>query len=432
MQTSISHIQSQHIGQTLTFSWWVQNIRSSGKLCFIELRDGSGYIQCVSEIQSLGESAFRTLETVGIESSLTLTGTISKHPKKDEYELQVSSYQIVWLAKDYPLGTKDDHGPEFLFDNRHLYLRSKSQIAIQKIRHTIIKSTYDRMEDNWFTKIDAPIFTPNACEGTTELYEVKHVNGETMYLSQSWQLYIEAAMYGVGKCFDFGPVFRAEHSKTRRHLNEFWMMDAEIPFIQQEENMQIQEDLLKYIIQQVLSRHSAEFAILGRDTAPLTNILTKPWIRMTHVQFVDDLIAKGFDVKQGDDIWSDIEMQYMTMVDTPIFLTHFPLGIKAFYTKEDPNMPGYALCSDLLAPEWCGEVIWSSTRDDDYDVLLTKIQQHWLDPQIFDRYLDLRKYGSVPHAGFGYGLERLVRRFGGLHHIRETIPFPRYANRITP
>jgi asparaginyl-tRNA synthetase len=432
MQTSISKIQVDHIGQTLTLSWWVQNLRSSGKLCFIELRDGSGYIQCVSEIQSLGESAFRTLETIGIESSVTLTGTISKHPKKDEYELQVSSYQIVWLAKDYPLGTKEDHGPEFLFDNRHLYLRSKSQIAIQKIRHTIIKATYDWMEDHGFTKIDAPIFTPNACEGTTELYSVQHVNGETMYLSQSWQLYIEAAMYGVGKCFDFGPVFRAEHSKTRRHLNEFWMMDAEIPFIQQEENMQIQEDLLKYVIRQVLSKHSNEFAILGRDTTPLAQIADKPWIRMTHVDFVNDLIKKGFDVKQGDDIWSDIEMQYMTMMDTPIFLTHFPLGIKAFYTKEDPTMPWYALCSDLLAPEWCGEVIWSSTRDDDYDILLAKIKQHWLDPQIFDRYLDLRKYGTVPHAWFGYGLERLVRRFCGLHHIRETIPFPRYANRIRP
>lgn len=207
------------------------------------------------------------------------------------------------------------------------------------------------MRDNGFTKIDAPIFTPNAAEGTTELYEVEHVNGETMYLSQTGQLYIEAAMYGVGRVFDFGPVFRAEKSKTRRHLNEFWMMDAEMPFVQQEENMQIQEDMLKYIIRQVIEKNAKDLTLLGRDATPLQSILDKPWIRMTHAQWVDDLIAKGFEVKQGDDVGSDIEMQYMEMVDTPIFVTHFPMGIKAFYTKEDPNMPGYALCSDLLAPE---------------------------------------------------------------------------------
>ena len=432
MQTLISKITADHVDQTITIKWRIQNIRSSGKVAFIELRDGSGYIQCVIEANNFSPEQFEEISTLGIESSLSLTGTVSKHPKKEEYELQVSDYTVFWLAKDYPLGTKDDHGPEFLFDNRHLYLRSKSQVAIQKVRDTIIHATYDWMRDNGFTKIDAPIFTPNACEGTTELYSVEHVNGEIMYLTQSGQLYIEAAMYGVGRVFDFGPVFRAEKSKTRRHLNEFWMMDAEIPFIQHDENIQIQEDLLKYIIRQVLDKNNNDLTLLGRDMAPLSSIVDKPWPRMTHEEFVADLIAKWFDVKQGDDIGSDIEMQYMEMIDTPIFLTHFPLGIKAFYTKEDPNKPGYGLCSDLLAPEWCGEVIGSSTRDDDYDVLLGKIKEHGLDPAVFDWYLDLRKYGSVPHAGFGYGLERLVRWFCGLHHIRETIPFPRYANRITP
>jgi len=442
--TLISHITSSLVNTEITLSGWVQNIRSSGKVAFVELRDGSWYIQCVAEPQFLnspserghgeaeGISQFEELASLGIESSLSLTGIISKHPKKDEYELQVRSFHIFWLAKDYPLGTKDDHGPEFLFDNRHLYLRSKSQVAIQRVRDTIIHATYDRMRDNGFTKIDAPIFTPNACEGTTDLYSVEHVNGETMYLTQSGQLYIEAAMYGVGRVFDFGPVFRAEKSKTRRHLNEFWMMDAEMPFVQQEENMQFQEDLLKYIIRQVLEKNSKDLTLLGRDITPLEYILDKPRPRMTHKARVDDLIAKWFDVKQGDDIGSDIEMQYMEMVQLPIFLTHFPMGIKAFYTKEDPDMPWYALCSDLLAPEWCGEVIGSSTRDDDYNVLLKKIEDHGLDPAVFDRYLDLRKYGTVPHAGFGYGLERLVRWFCSLHHIRETIPFPRYANRIMP
>lgn len=430
--TLISKISADHVGHTITVKWRVQTIRSSGKVSFIELRDGSGYMQCVIEAKNFDESRFTEVSTIGLESSLSLTWTVSKHPKKDEYELQVSDFFIYQNTKDYPLGTKADHGPEFLFDHRHLYLRSKTQRAIQRVRDTIIHATYDRMRDNGFTKIDAPIFTPNACEGTTELYSVEHVNGETMYLSQSGQLYIEAAMYSVGRCFDFGPVFRAEKSKTRRHLNEFWMMDAEIPFIQQEENMQIQEDLLKYIIRQVLEKNHTDFVTLERDVTPLMNIVDKPWERIKHVDFVDELIAKGFDVKQGDDIGSDIEMQYMSMVDTPIFLTHFPMGIKAFYTKEDPNMPGYGLCSDLLAPEGCGEVIGSSTRDDNYDVLLQKIKDHKLDPATFDRYLDLRKYGSVPHAGFWYGLERLVRWFCGLHHIRETIPFPRYANRIRP
>jgi len=442
IQTLISKITAKHVGQTITIKWRIQNSRSSGKVSFIELRDGSGYLQCVAEIakpqaesdklQGITPEKFEQFASLGQESSLSITGTVSKHPKKDEYELHVSDYSLFWLAKDYPLGTKDDHGPEFLFDNRHLYLRSKSQVAIQKVRDTIIHATYDWMRDNGFTKIDAPIFTPNACEGTTELYSVEHVNGEIMYLTQSGQLYIEAAMYGVGRVFDFGPVFRAEKSKTRRHLNEFWMMDAEIPFIQQDENMQIQEDMLKYLITQVLEKNAADLTLIGRDTAPLEAIINKPRPRMTHEEFVDDLIAKWFDVKQGDDIGSDIEMQYMEMIDTPIFLTHFPLGIKAFYTKEDPNKPWYWLCSDLLAPEWCGEVIGSSTRDDDHEVLLAKILEHGLDPELFDWYLDLRKYWTVPHAGFGYGLERLVRWFCGLHHIRETIPFPRYANRIRP
>lgn len=428
----ISHINSSLVNTQVTLQGRVQHLRSSGKIAFVELRDGSGYIQCIAELKVLWEEQFNKIAELGIESSVRFTGTISKHPKKDEYELQVSDFEVIGSSHDYPLGTKDDHGPQFLFDNRHLYLRSKSQVAIQRIRDTIIFSTYQWMRDNWYTKIDAPIFTPNAAEGTTELYEVEHVNGETMYLSQTWQLYIEAAMYGVGKVFDFWPVFRAEKSKTRRHLNEFWMMDAEVPFVQQKEIENIQEDLLKYILWQVLKNHQKDFETLGRDTAPLQTVLDKPRKRMTHLEWTQDLRAKWFDVQDGEDVGSDIEMQYMEQVDVPIFVTHFPMGIKAFYTKEDPDMPGYALCNDLLAPEWCGEVIGGSTRIDDYDLLLEKIKEFWLDPETFDRYLDLRKYGSVPHAGFWYGLERLVRWFTWVHHIRETIPFPRYANRITP
>lgn len=443
MKTTIKHITAEMVGTEITLSGWIQNGRSSGKVAFIELRDGTGYIQCVvevakgereeqKELQGLTQEDFDIIANLGQESSLSLTWLVSKHPKKDEYELQVRSFHVYTNTADYPLGTKDDHGPEFLFDNRHLYLRSKTQVAIMRIRDTICTATYDWMKQHDFTRIDAPIFTPNACEGTTELYEVEHVNGETMYLSQSGQLYIETAIAAHRNVYDFGPVFRAEKSKTRRHLNEFWMMDAEMAFCSFEENLAIQESLIKYIIAQVLNKNESDLAILNRDTTPLTNIVDTPWKRMTHEEFVADLIAKGFDVQQWEDIGSDIEMQYMAMVDEPVFVTHFPMAIKAFYTKEDPDMPGYGLCADLLAPEWCGEVIGGAQRIDNYDTLLSKIHEHELDPAIFDWYLDIRKYGGVPHGGFGYGLERIVRWLCGLHHIRETIPFPRYANRIRP
>ncbi len=426
----IKHITADQIGKEVILRWRANTIRSSGKVAFIELRDGSGFIQCVVEEKNFWADRYAEISSCGQESSFELKGTVSKHPKKDEYELQVSDFLVYTKTHDYPLGQKE-HGPDFLFDKRHLYLRSKSQRAIQRVRDTIIQATYQWMKDNDFIKIDAPVFTPSACEGTTELYEVKHVNGETMYLSQSGQLYLEAAIEAHGRVFDFGPVFRAEKSKTRRHLNEFWMMDAEIAFIQQEENMQLQESLIYFIIQQVLEKNEAELKILERDISPLKNI-SLPFKRMTHTEFIEDLKKHGFDVKQWDDIGSDMEMQYMEKQDQPIFLTHFPLGIKAFYTKEDPQMPGFWLCSDLLAPEGCGEIIGSSTREDDYEKLVSKIKEHNLPIEFFDRYLDTRKYGGVPHAGFGYGLERIVRRVCGLHHIRETIPFPRYANRITP
>lgn len=426
----IKHITQEYVDQEITLQGWVSQTRSSGKVVFINLRDGSGFIQCVAEPQFVGQEKFDELAALNIESAVELKGIVSKHPKKEEYELQIRSFIVYHSTKDYPLGQKE-HNPDFLFDERHLYLRSKSQWAIQRVRDTIIHATYDWMRAHDFIKIDAPIFTPSACEGTTELYEVEHVNGEKMYLSQSGQLYIEAAIAAHARVFDFGPVFRAEKSKTRRHLNEFWMMDAEMAFCGQEQNMVYQEELIYYIIQQVLEKHRAELAILERDTKPLEAIKL-PFVRMTHDQWIDDLIAKGFDAKHGEDIGSDIEMQYMEKVDQPIFVTHFPIGIKAFYTKEDPANPGYGLCADLLAPEGCGEVIGGAQREDDYETLLKKIKEHGLKQEDFDWYLDLRKYGSVPHAGFGYGLERLVRWMCGLHHIRETIPFPRYANRIRP
>jgi asparaginyl-tRNA synthetase len=296
MKTYIKNITAEQVGQEITLNGWISQARASGKVAFVELRDGTGFIQCVAEPQNVGEEKFDVLKSLNIESAISVTGTVSKHPKKELFELQIKDLTVYADTKDYPLGQKE-HNPEFLFDNRHLYLRSKSQRAIQRIRNTIIYATYDWMRDNDFIKIDAPIFTPSACEGTTELYEVEHVNGETMYLSQSGQLYIEAAIAAHGRVFDFGPVFRAEKSKTRRHLNEFWMMDAEMAFVSFEENLQIQEDLIFYIVQTVLAKHKDDLAILERNTAPL-EALKKPFIRWTHAQYVEELIKAGFDVKQ--------------------------------------------------------------------------------------------------------------------------------------
>lgn len=425
----ISHLTPDHVGQTVTLNGRVQTIRSSGKVAFVELRDGSGYIQCVAEPQFVAQ--FDTFTSLWQESSLSVTWIVSKHPKKDEYEIQVRDFFVFQHTKDYPLGTKDDHWPDFLFDHRHLYLRSKTQRAIQRVRDTIIHATYDRMRDHDFVKIDSPIFTPNACEGTTELYPVKHVNDEIVYLSQSGQLYLEAAIASVGRCYDFGPVFRAEHCKTRRHLNEFWMMDAEIPFIQQEENMQFQEQLIFFILQEVLKKNRADLVACGANIEALEKI-TFPFRRITHAQWCVELKEMGFDVPADGNIGSDLEMQYCQRQEQMVFITNFPIEQKAFYFKEDPNLPWTVLGADLLAPWDCGEIIWGGTRIDDYDVLLQAMQKHKLPIEEFQRYLDLRKYGSVPHAGFGYGLERLVRRLCGVHHIRETIPFPRYNNRLRP
>lgn len=431
MKTTIKKITAEIVWQTATLQWWIQNIRSSGKLCFIELRDGSGYIQCVSEINSLGEEKFKELEICWIESSISLTGIVSKHPKKEEYELQVSDYQIFQKASDYPLWTKADHGIDFLLDERHLHLRSKSQVAVQKVRDTIIHATYDWMRNNGFTKIDSPIFTPSACEGTTELYETKHINDEVMYLTQSGQLYLEAAISAVWACYDFGPVFRAEHCKTRRHLNEFWMMDAELPFAQQEENMVAQEQLVQFIINEVLRINRKELEILGANIVALEAIQL-PYRRITHAEWCKELTAMWFEVPEDGDIGSDLEMQYCQQQTQPIFVTNFPIHQKAFYFKEDPTNPWTVLGADLLAPGDCGEVIWGGTREDDYQKLYDKIIEHKLPLDEFQWYLDTRRYGSVPHAGFGYGLERLVRWMTGVHHVRETIPFPRYNNRIRP
>lgn len=421
-----------YVDKEVSIRGWMYNKRGSGKIYFLQLRDGTGMIQGIVEESSVSKEIFSKAEELTMESSLTVTGTVSKHPKHDDvFELQVSDITIHHLNDDeYPI-SKKEHGPDFLLNNRHLWLRSKKQWAIQRVRNTIINATYEYLNDQDFIKIDSPILTPNACEGTTELFEVDYFDEGKAYLSQSGQLYLEAAIYSVGKCFDFGPVFRAEKSKTRRHLTEFWMMDAEAAFVDHEENMNIQEEMIVFIVKKVLENNKKDLALLKRDIEPLTKIKA-PFIRKTHEEVIKELQEMGSDIGNNDDLGADDETMLTEKYDKPIFVEKYPAEVKAFYMKRDPRDETKALCSDLLAPEGYGEIIGGSQREDDYDTLLQRIKDENLPEQAFEWYLDLRKYGSVPHSGFGYGLERLTAWICGIPHIRETIPFPRLINRITP
>ena len=426
----IKHITNAHVNQQIDLQWRIKHSRTSGKIAFIELRDGTWFLQCVVEKKVVGNEAFASLVECGIESSIILHGTVAKHPKKEEYELQTTAVTVITNAKDYPLGQKE-HGVEFLFDKRHLYLRAPKQRAIQRIRDTIIHATYDRMRANDFIKIDSPIFTPTCAEDSTELYEVEHTNGEKLFLSQTGQMYIEAAIHAHRNVYDFGPVFRAEKSKTRRHLNELRMMDAEMAFTDFKGNMEIQEQLIYFIIQEILKKNKKELEILERDVSKLESIQL-PFPRKTHAEVVTELQALGSDIKPGEDLGADDEEMLMNKYDQPLFVSNYPKEIKAFYMPEDDEHPWTVKCSDLLAPEWYGEIIGASEREFDYEKLKQKVIDQWYDLEDYQRYLDLRKYGWVQTSGFGFGLERLVRRLCGLHHIREAIPFPRYHNRTTP
>ncbi|MBI5152497.1 asparagine--tRNA ligase [Candidatus Peregrinibacteria bacterium] len=422
----------KHVGAEVTVRGWMFNKRSSGKIHFLEMRDGTGTIQGIVFVPNVLAEVAEKAAKLTIESSAALTGVISKHPKLiDTYELQVKDIHIYNLAPDdYPIAKKE-HGPDFLLEHRHLWLRSAKQAAVQRVRNTIINATYEYLNQNGFIKIDSPILTPLACEGTTELFEIKYFEEGKAYLTQSGQLYLEAAIASVGRCFDFGPVFRAEKSKTRRHLTEFWMMDAEAAFVEYDENLKIQEELICYIITACLKANEADFKILERNTEPLAKI-TPPFYRKTYAEVVKELREMGSDITEEIDLGGDDETKLSEKYDKPIFVEKYPAKIKALYMKRDPADKSRALCADLIAPEGYGEIIGSSQREDDYETLLKRIQEHKLPEDAFKWYLDLRKYGSVPHSGFGYGLERLVTWICGLHHVRESIPFPRTLNRIYP
>jgi len=431
MNSRISNIKN-HINEEITVRGWLYNKRGNGKIYFLQLRDGSGETQGVVESSSVSPETLAQAEKLTTESSVEITGKVSQHPKNpDTFELHVTNIKIVHLCTDeYPI-SKKEHGIEFLMDNRHLWLRSSKQTAIQRIRNTIINATYEFLNKEEFIKIDSPIFTPNACEGTTELFEVDYFDEGKAYLSQSGQLYLEAAIFAVGRCFDFGPVFRAEKSKTRRHLTEFWMMDAEAAFVEHEENMKIQEDLVTFIVKSVLEKNAKDLETLERNIEPLKKI-EPPFIRKTHAEAVAELHEMGSDIKENHDLGGDDETILTKKYDKPIFVEKYPAEVKAFYMKRDPADPTRALCSDLLAPEGYGEIIGGSQREDDYETLLERIREHKLPEEEFNWYLDLRKYGSVPHSGFGFGLERLVTWICGLNHVRESIPFPRMIYRLKP
>lgn len=408
---------------------WVSNFRSSGKISFWQLRDGTAYTQAILAQADLSEDKWEESNKVTLETSVKVVAKVAKHPKKDEYELHVKDFEFYQIAEEYPIGKKE-HGVDFLLDNRHLWLRSTKQWAIQRLRNTLIQANYQFMKENNFIKIDSPILTPNACEGTTELFELEYFDKKA-YLSQSGQLYLEAAIFAHGRVYDFGPVFRAEKSKTRRHLTEFWMMDAEMAFVDLKENLDIQESLIRFMVQAVLDNNKDDLDILERDTKPLENIV-KPFYRITHAEAIKKLKELGSEIGDNDDLGAEDETKLTQEFDNPIFITHYPAEVKAFYMKRDDKDPSKALCADLLAPEGYGEIIGGSQREDDYDVLLKRIKEEKLPLDEFQWYLDLRKYGSVQHGGFGFGLERIVAWVCGIPHVRETIPFPRTIYRIKP
>ncbi len=414
-------------GKEIKLQGWLYNKRSSGKLHFLQIRDGSGEIQAVVFKGNVSDDVFALADKITQESSIEVTGTVKKHDRsKIGYELDATDVKIISEAVDYPI-TPKEHGTHFLMEHRHLWLRSLRQRAILNVRHRIIKSVRDFFDNKGFTLVDAPIFTPNACEGTTNLFEVDYFD-EKAYLTQSGQLYMEAAAMAVGKAYCFGPTFRAEKSKTRRHLTEFWMVEPEVAFADIYDDMDLAEEFVEYIVGQVVEHNRADLETLERDISKLDNI-KRPFPRITYDEAIEILHKKGNDTPWGEDFGGDEETLISEEFDRPVMIHHYPMSIKAFYMKQEGDK---AACVDVIAPEGYGEMIGGGERESDLEKLKAKIKEHGLSEEVFDWYLDLRKYGSVPHAGFGLGIERTVAWICGLHHVRETIPFPRLMDRIRP
>ncbi len=413
-----------------TISGWLYNMRSSGKLHFLMVRDGTGIIQAVVAKNAVDEKSFELCTDLPQESSIKVTGLVVEDKRAPGgYELQAKKLELIQIAQEYPI-TPKEHGTTFLMDNRHLWLRSSKQHAILKVRHSIIRACREYFDKNSYVLIDAPIFTPAACEGTSTLFETEYF-GSKAYLTQSGQLYMEAAAMAFGKVYCFGPTFRAEKSKTRRHLTEFWMIEPEIAYCDLDGDMDIAEEFIEYIVQRTLEERKQELTILERDTTKLEKVV-RPFPRISYSEAVKIIKNNGLEFQDGNDFGSPDETVISEQFDRPVMVHRYPASVKAFYMKNDPNDLLKALCVDMLAPEGYGEIIGGGQREDDLGTLETKIKQHQLPREAFDWYLDVRKYGSVPHAGFGMGIERAVAWICGLKHIRETIPFPRTINRIKP
>ncbi len=417
-------------GQEATLRGWVYNKRSSGKLQFILLRDGTGIIQCVAFKGNFTPAQFDALDRLTQESSIALTGKVRKDPRAPGgYELDIASFEIFQVADSYPI-TPKEHGTAFLMEHRHLWLRSSRQHAIIKVRHEIIKACRDYFDDQGFTLVDTPIFTPNACEGTTTLFETDYFD-QKAYLTQSGQLYNEATAAAFGKVYCFGPTFRAEKSKTRRHLMEFWMIEPEVAYATLEDAMELAEGLISFILERVLTKRRAELEVIERDVSKLERV-SKPFPRLSYDDAVQKLQAAGSEIQWGGDFGGGDETILSEQYESPVMVHRYPSGVKAFYMQPDPERPEVALCVDVLAPEGYGEVIGGGQRIHDHELLLRRLHEHKLPAEPFQWYLDLRKYGSVPHAGFGMGIERMVAWICKLDHVRETIAFPRMLYRIYP
>ena len=419
-----------YIDQSVKIDGWVYNSRRSGKIGFLTLRDGFGLVQCIVVKNEIGEDLFENFKRLTQETSISVIGKVVVNDRAiGGYEILVEDFQIHHLSQDYPI-TPKEHGTEFLMSNRHLWLRSKRQHAILKIRHQIIKSIRDFFDMNDFTLVDTPIFTPNAAEGTSTLFKTEYF-GKDAFLAQTGQLYGEASAMSFGRHYNFGPCFRAEKSKTRRHLTEFWMVEPEIAYCEIEEDMQWAENLLIYIMNQVLDNRLDELNTLERDIDILKKV-KGPFPRVSYTECIDMLQKDGFKIQWGDDFGSPEETHIANQYNCPVIVHRFPSDIKAFYMKRDPKNEKVVLGMDILAPEGYGEIVGGSERETDIDILIERIKEEKLNQSDYDWFLDLRKYGSVPHSGFGMGLERVVAWICGLSHIRETIPFARTMTRLNP
>jgi len=419
-----------YVGDVVTIKGWVYNTRSSGKIWFLLTRDGTGVVQGVALANELEDDVFEIYNDLTQESSVIVKGEVQKDDRAPGgYELLLKDVQLVHQSQDYPI-TPKEHGVTFLQDHRHLWIRSSQQQALLKIRHEVINACRDFFNERDFTLFDAPMFTPNAVEGTTTLFETKYFDDKA-YLTQSGQLYGEAGAMALGKVYVFGPTFRAEKSKTRRHLTEFWMVEPEMAYYDLNDNMDLAEEFVEYVVQRTLDRREEELKVLERDTSKLENI-RRPFPRITYTEAVDILHEHDHDFEWENDFGAPDEQLISDQYDKPVMVHRYPAEVKAFYMKRDPEDDRLALGVDMLAPEGYGEIIGGGQREDDYDILVNRIKEHDLPLDPFQWYLDLRKYGSVPHAGFGMGLERAIAWISGVHHLRETIPFPRMMNRLEP